>query len=127
VSLSAGDLSALGGLAVIVGGAGTGAASFLIRRRISGGRVGTSDAATLWAQSLEMRTQLLAEKQKAEEQRDRLMTIQADQVVPVLGSVNESLKQIAASLAMINQMLTTQEHMNAMITELRDRYIGGSG
>jgi hypothetical protein len=127
VSFSAGDLYALAGLAALVGGAGTGTASYLIRRRASGGRVGTSEAATLWAQSQEMRGQLLAEKQKAEEQRDRLMTIQADQVVPVLTATNESLKQIAASLSMLNEMIATQEQMSAMIRELRDRYIGGTG
>ena len=127
MSLSAGDLSALAGLAVLVGGAGTGAASYLIRRRASGGRVATSEAATLWAQSQEMRAQLEREKAKAEDQRDRLMAIQADQVVPVLTSVNESLKQIAASLAMYDQMLAAQEQMRVMITQLRDRYIGAGG
>jgi trans-2-enoyl-CoA reductase len=107
--------------AVIIGGI----IAYLLRRRGTTGRVATSDAATLWAQSQEMRTQLIAEKTKAEDQRDRILAIQASQVVPVLASTAESLKQILAALAVLDQLMTQMDRMDAMLTQLRDRYITG--
>lgn len=104
-----------------------GLVTFLIRRRGSTGQVKTSDAATLWAQSQEMRAQLLAEKTKAEDQRDRVMAIQSAQVVPVLASTDQTLKQILAALATLNQIEAKQDQMGAMLTQLRDRYIGSGG
>jgi hypothetical protein len=79
--------------------------TYLLRRRDTSGQVKTTDAATLWAQSQEMRAQLIAEKTRAEDQRDRVMAIQAAQVVPVLESTAESLRQILAALAQISDTL----------------------
>ncbi len=101
-----------------------GVVTFLIRRRGTTGRVATSDAATLWAQSQQMREQLLAEKTKAEDQRDRVLAIQSAQVVPVLTSTAESLRQILAALSVLDRLLAQQDRMDTMLTQLRDRYIG---
>ena len=94
--MSTGDLSAIAALvAVIAAGLGT-LVTYLLRRRGTTGQIATSDAATLWAQSQALMAQLAADKAKAEDQRDRLITIQSEQVVPALAAVNESLRQIMA-------------------------------
>jgi hypothetical protein len=94
--VSTGDLSAIAAvLAVAAAGLGT-LVTYLLRRRGTTGQIATSDAATLWAQSQALMAQLAADKAKAEDQRDRLIQIQSEQVVPALAAVNESLKQIMA-------------------------------
>jgi len=87
--------------AVIIGGI----IAYLLRRRSSTGRVATSDAATLWAQSQQMYTQMLEAKTRAEDQRDRVLAIQASQVMPVLTATDESLRQILAALGQIQDTL----------------------
>jgi hypothetical protein len=96
-SLVAALLGSLVPLSLIAGAFVT----YLIRRRGASGQIATSDAATLWAQSQGMITQLIAEKTKAEEQRDRLIKIQSEQVVPALAAVNGSLTQIMAVITMV--------------------------
>jgi hypothetical protein len=94
--VSTGDLSAIAALvAIAAAGLGT-LVTYLLRRRGTTGQIATSDAATLWAQSQALMAQLAADKAKAEDQRDRLIQIQSEQVVPALAAVNESLKQIMA-------------------------------
>jgi hypothetical protein len=95
-TFSVGDLTALIGIAVFITTALGGIVTYLLRRRGSTGQIATSDAATLWTQSQALMAQLAADKAKAEDQRDRLIQIQSDQVVPALAAVNESLKQIMA-------------------------------
>ena len=85
--------------------------TYLLRRRQSSGRIDTSDAATLWAQSQEMRAQLLSEKQRAEDQRDRVLQIQTDTVGPALEAAAISLKQILSALAILDDLLVSQKRM----------------
>jgi len=99
--VSAGDLAALGGLVVIGFGAVGTLVTYLLRRRGTTGQIATSDAATLWAQSQALMAQLAADKAKAEDQRDRLIQIQSEQVVPALAAVSESLRQIMAVQAAV--------------------------
>ncbi len=87
--------------AVITGGV----IAYFLRRRGSSGQVKTSDAATLWAQSQEMRIQLIAEKTRAEDQRDRVMAIQSEQVMPALTATAEALQQVLLALAQIQKTL----------------------
>jgi hypothetical protein len=87
--------------AVVIGGI----IAYLLRRRSTTGRVATSDAATLWDQSQKMYAQVLAEKTRAEDQRDRVMAIQSSQVLPVLTATDESLRQILAALGQIQDTL----------------------
>jgi hypothetical protein len=123
VRLSIGDISAYIAVAVFITMILGTVVAYFIRRRGSTGKVATSDAATLWAQSQEMRAQLLAEKAKAEDQRDRIMQIQTDAVIPVLTSTGESLKQILAALATFDQLLVKQDRIEEMLTEMHDKYI----
>ncbi len=81
--------------------------AYFLRRRGSSGQVKTSDAATLWAQSQEMRIQLIAEKTRAEDQRDRVIAIQTDQVLPVMTTMVETLHQVLAALDQIQKMLNS--------------------
>lgn len=94
-------LSVVTAAAVIIGGI----IAYLLRRRGTTGRVATSDAATLWAQSQTMYAQMLEAKTRAEDQRDRVLAIQASQVMPVLTATGESLKQILAALGQIQDTL----------------------
>jgi len=88
VTVAAFLLAALGGLA-----------TYLVSRRLASGRVGTSEAAVLWDQAQKMRAELQGERDKAMEQRDRLIESQSAQVLPVLQLVIDSLRQITESLA----------------------------
>jgi hypothetical protein len=54
--------------------------------------------------------QLAADKAKAEDQRDRLIQIQSEQVVPALAAVNESLKQIMAVQTAVLDKLSEVGH-----------------
>ena len=91
-------------LAALVGGAAAVAGSvlaFIAGRRTSQGRIGTSEAAVLWEQAQQMRTELVAQRDKAEQQRDRLIESQTTTVIPRLAAINDALAQIAASLTKI--------------------------
>jgi hypothetical protein len=101
-------LNTLGSLLGIITAAAAvigGIIAYLLRRRGQTGRVATSDAATLWAQSQQMYAQMLEAKTRAEDQRDRVLAIQASQVMPVLTATDESLRQILAALAQIRDTL----------------------
>jgi uncharacterized membrane protein len=76
-----------------------GAVAYLARRRETTGSIRTSDAAVLWEQSQKMRAEMEAQRDKAIEQRDRLIESQSSQVLPVLQLINGSLRQITDSLA----------------------------
>jgi Na+/glutamate symporter len=77
-------------LIAVVGGIVT----YFLRKRGTSGQVSTSTADILWQQAQDMRSQLIKEKEAAEAQRDRLMDIQAEQVIPMLTAMNASLKLI---------------------------------
>lgn len=85
--------------ALIAGSAGT----WLLARRSSSGRIGTSEAAVLWEQAQAMRAELAAQRDKAAEQRDRLIDAQAAQVIPALAAIAASLREITGSLARLEQ------------------------
>lgn len=98
-SVSAESIAALVAVAVfVVAGAG-GFATYFVSRRTAGGRVGTSEASVLWQQAQKMRAELEAQRDKAVEQRDRLIESQTSQVLPVLLALSDSLRQITESLA----------------------------
>ena len=100
-----GTLGTLLGIAAAASVVIAGVVAFAIRRRTTTGQVATSDAATLWAQSQQMYAQMLEAKTRAEDQRDRVLAIQASQVMPVLTATDESLKQILAALGQIQVTL----------------------
>ena len=94
-------LSSLLGVFVAGGLIVGGAVRYFITRRKSSGQIVTSDAQTLWAQSQALMAQLAADKAKAEDQRDRLIQLQSNQVVPALAAVNESLQQIMVAMTAV--------------------------
>ena len=88
-------------LAAIVGGAaaiGGSLLTWLSSRRVSRGKIGTSEAAILWEQAQLMRTELVAARDKAEQQRDRLIESQATQVLPALAHISDALDSISRTL-----------------------------
>lgn len=82
-----------------------------LNRRAASGRVATSEAAVLWQQSQEMRTVLLAEKTRAEDQRDRLIAAYTDQVLPALTETREVLLSLTATTAEVQRLLTENNRL----------------
>jgi hypothetical protein len=89
-------ISAAVGIGVVLLGA---LAAWLTVRRTASGKIGTSEAAVLWEQAQAMRAELVAQRDRAAEQRDRLMDAQAAQVGPALMLITQSLQHIGESLA----------------------------
>lgn len=81
--------------------AGTGLASFLTSRRTASGVIRTSDADVLWNQSQKMMEALQRDKDRAEDQRDRLLDLQEHQIMPALEALS-----------------ATQQHVLGLLTEL---------
>jgi hypothetical protein len=80
-------------LVSVVGGFFGAAITYFARRRITAGRISTSDADVLWQQSQAMRDMLLKEKEMAESQRDKMIEVNG-QFLPMLESINNSLVDI---------------------------------
>jgi hypothetical protein len=80
-------------LVTVVGGFLGAAITYLARKRVTAGKVSTSDADVLWQQSQAMRDMLLKEKELAESQRDKMIEING-QLLPMLESINSSLVDI---------------------------------
>jgi hypothetical protein len=120
-------------LAAVVGGLVT----YLLRRRGSTGTTDTSEAGTLWQQSQSMFTSVVAERDKAMEQRDRLMTAQSEQTIPILSALLTAVQQlkvilddrtemfsdIQKSLAEFNQRIQVIDTIAGQVGKLSERYI----
>lgn len=104
--MSSGEL--LGVLAAVAVGLVTavaGIAVYLANRRSAHGKVDTSEASVLWQQAQDMRTMLAAEKTRAEEQRDRLITAYTESIMPVLSRVNTAVIDLAENVAEILELV----------------------
>lgn len=78
-------------ITVAVGAAGA-FFKWLYSRRQTSGKIQTSAADVLWQQAQNMRETLLAQLQKTEEQRDKLIEGQSNTIIPALNSINRSLE-----------------------------------
>lgn len=99
MSIDAGTLAAVVTVAAAVSGSASGLLGHWIARRTTSGRVSTSEASVLWQQSQDMRVMLLAEKEKAEEQRDRLIDAYTQRVFPVLTEINSTTAEMGDAVA----------------------------
>jgi hypothetical protein len=93
-------MAAVGGLSGLAG-------HWLARRRASG-RVATSEASVLWEQSQDMRHITLDQLKAAEEQRDRLISSYTEQVLPLLTSVSQLIRDQSTALS---EALTILRHL----------------
>ena len=93
-STSLGLITALVSIALVAGGFFAATVTYFVRRRVTTGKVSTSDANVLWEQSQAMRDMLLKEKELAESQRDKMMEING-QILPMLENINNSLIDIS--------------------------------
>src|SRR3984885_11378328 len=91
------NLEILYALATVVAGFLGAAITYFARKRVTVGKVGTSDADVLWQQSQAMRDMLLKEKEMAESQRDKMIEING-QLFPMLDNINSALVRIGDSL-----------------------------
>jgi len=87
------NLEILYALATVVAGFLGAAVTYVARKRVTAGKVSTSDADILWQQSQAMRDMLLKEKELAESQRDKMIEING-QLLPMLENINSSLVDI---------------------------------
>jgi|ERR1700733_2273862 len=92
-----GLISTVIGIATVVGGFIAAMITYLLRRRSTTGRVATSDAEVLWQQSQAMREMLLKEKEMAEQQRDKMIEVNAH-MVPVLEKIDAALNTMGATM-----------------------------
>ncbi len=100
-----------------------GLATWLVTRRKTSGRIGTSDAAELWNESKAIRDTLGARLEKTEAQRDRLIEAQAGQVLPVMAAVNQSMQDLAASIEIITANSERDRARNSRIETLLGRLL----
>lgn len=100
-----GTVAALVTVAAALSGSLTGLLGHWFARRAASGRVATSEAAVLWQQSQDLRSTLLAEKTKAEEQRDRFIDAYTAQVIPVLTEINETVAAMAATVTEVSRLV----------------------
>jgi hypothetical protein len=84
---------------VFAAGAASGVTAYLTSRRSASGKVATSEASVLWHQAQDMRLMLLTEKQKAEEQRDKFIDSYTGQILPMLTSINNLVKDLSVAVA----------------------------
>jgi hypothetical protein len=87
---------------------------FFLGRRVTSGKIETSEAAVVWQQAQSMRETLMSQVQRAEEQRDRLLEAQSANVLPALAALNSSMTSVHDVLA------RNREAYTAMVSELRD-------
>ncbi len=92
--ISAAELSVIVTIAIFLTATIGGIVTFYLRRRSQTGTTRTSEAGLLWTQSQVMFTQITAERDRAIEQRDRLMAAQADQVIPTLSALLSTVQQL---------------------------------
>jgi hypothetical protein len=88
--------AAFASLAVLLSGV---TITWLTIRRAASGKISTTEARVLWEQAQEMRAELIGQRDKAIEQRERLIESQASAIIPALEGLNKSLWQITESLA----------------------------
>lgn len=77
-----------------------------LRRRAASGRVETSEAAVLWQESQDIRSMLLTEKTRAEDQRDRLIEAYTTQMLPVLAETKEAVLSLTATVQDMVKLMT---------------------
>src|ERR1700744_5846390 len=84
-------------IALVAGGFFSGTVTYFFRRRVTPGKISTSDADVLWQQSEAMRNTLQKEKELAENQRDKMIQVNG-QILPMLENINSSLVKIGEAL-----------------------------
>lgn len=105
------DIEQLAALIAVVSaavGGLTGLAGHWLARRSASGKVSTSEASVLWEQSQDMRHVTLDQLKAAEEQRDRLIAAYTEQVLPLLTTVSQLVRDQSISLT---EALTLLRHL----------------
>jgi hypothetical protein len=77
---------------------GTAMSQYLIHRRTESGQIGTSQADALWAQTQAMIASLQRDKERAEDQRDKLIDLQERQLTPALEALTQSQQHVLGLL-----------------------------
>lgn len=94
-----------------------GVATYLGTRRVASGRISTSNAEVLWKQSQAMYDAVVRERDDARAQRDKLMSAQADQVIPILSAVLQAVQQLTT---MIREMDTRDSKCYSEVKQVSD-------
>ena len=116
--ISATEISAIVAASVAIFALIGGIVTYFLRRRGMTGSTDTSEAGTLWQQSQAMFIQITAERDKAIDQRDRLMTAQSDQVIPILSALLSAVQQLKSVLDQRDKAI---EQLQQTLNELSER------
>ena len=84
-------------------------ATYLASRRVNSGAVKSSDAGELWTQTQKLIDTLQHDKDRAEDQRDKLLDLTTNVYTPAVQRVVDTQKQMLEMLEGIEQRLTTHE------------------
>jgi hypothetical protein len=76
-------------------------------KRRNSGKIETSEAATLWQASESLRKDLQGRLEKTEEQRDRVMSLFQDQLVPSIAQISKNQSMQFETLAEVLTVLRT--------------------
>ena len=87
----------------------TGLITYFVTRRTSSGQIKTSEAADLWEQTRAIIGDLRAAKERAEDQRDKLLELQRESTHPALEAISISQKHV---LEILNETLTNLASIN---------------
>jgi len=93
----------------------TGSITYLVARRNTSGQIKTSEAADLWEQTRAIMDDLRAAKERAEDQRDRLLELQRESTQPALEAISLSQKHV---LELLNDTLTSIDSINSKAERL---------
>lgn len=77
---------------------GTAISQYLIHRRTSAGHIQTSEASDLWESQRAYIASLQRDKERAEDQRDRLIDLQEHQLTPALEAITQSQQHVLGLL-----------------------------
>jgi hypothetical protein len=101
----------------------SGLGSYFVAHRLSSGRVATSNAEVLWQQSQAMYDAAIKERDEARGQRDKLMTAQADQVIPILSAVLQAVQQIRSAIEVMDAQTKSNSQVTASIMTAMERLV----
>ena len=87
----------------------TGIITYLVSRRTSSGRIATSEASQLWEQTRAIIDDLREAKDRAENQRDKLLELQRESTHPALEAISISQQHV---LEVLSETLKTLEDIN---------------
>lgn len=94
------DLLGLMGVVVATASVTSGGlVAWINTRRRNSGKIETSEASVLWQQSQKMREELTRRAERAEDQRDRLLSSYSTELIPMISSISKNQSLLTESVS----------------------------